>query len=132
MAENALTPSVYSTFVEGRTTYILDTLQESSDGGATWTARDVSSATVSVRFRAYKRPIVDGATGVLIDAAMTEVTAASGIVGYYARFDADYGQIECEIVVVDSSVADATTLTGYREVLWKRWKAEVISSVRAA
>lgn len=129
--ENTLSPSVYSVFCEGRTTYVLLTLQESSDGGSTWSAKDVSASSLSVRFRAYKRPIVDGASGVIIDEAMTKVTAASGIVGYYVLFTTDYGQVECEVVVVDSAVTGQATKSTYREVLWRRWKAEVIPAVMA-
>lgn len=128
-----LTRSVYDRFVEGRTVYILDTIEESSDGGATWAALNLTSSSLSVRFRAWKRPPVDGASGYIIDQPMTKVTAASGIVGYYATFEAEYGEVECEIVVVDSAVtATGVTTTGYRESLWKRWKAEVVSAVRYA
>lgn len=127
-----LKPSLYTTFQAGATVYVEVTLEESSDGGATYTAKSVASSDITARFRALKRPTVPTSAGYIIDAAMTEVDAANGVVGYYATFSAAYGQVECQIVVVDAGTANATTTTGYRETLWKRWNAEVVEGVLAS
>ena len=127
-----LTPSRYDTFVEGRTTYVRLTLQATTDGGATHSAIDVSSASLSVHLRAFKRPPVDGSASYLVDVTMTKVTAASGIVGGYVEFGADYGQVECEVVLIDTGAVSTVTTSGYREQIIKRWLAEVVSAVRAS
>jgi hypothetical protein len=126
------TPSVYAVFVEARSTYVRFTLQDSTDGGSTWSALDVSSSSLSVAFRAFKLPPTDGVAGYLVNSTLTKVTAASGIVGGYVRFTADYGQVQCEVVVIDSGTADANTTSGYREVVYRRWVAEVVPAVKAS
>ena len=124
--------SRYETFVEGRTTYVRLTLQSTTDGGTTWSAIDVSASSLSVHLRAWKRPPVDGSASYLVDVTLAKITPASGIVGGYVEFGADYGQVECEVVLIDTGAASTVTTSGYREQIIKRWLAEVVSAVRAS
>lgn len=127
-----LARSRYETFVEGRTTYVRLTLQTTTDGGATWSAIDVSASSLSVHLRAWKRPPVDGSSSYIVDVTLTKITAASGIVGGYVEFAAEYGQVECEVVLIDTGAASSVTTSGYREQVIHRWLAEVVSAVRAS
>jgi hypothetical protein len=126
-----VTRSRYEEFLEGQTVYVLDTLEDSSDG-ATWAAKDVSSATLSVKFRAQTLPAGTGSSSWIIDQTMTKVDGAAGKVGAYVNFTADYGSVECMIVLVDSAVVNTKTTTGYRETIYKRWEATVRPCVSAS
>ena len=110
--------SPYDEFEEGQTVYIEETLQDSTDNGATWSAVNLTSATLTVELRAQTFP--------------PGTTAASGIVGKYVRFTGDYGQVELRIVLIDSAVADTTTTSTYRERTFRKWLATVRPCVRAA
>lgn len=120
----------FHTFEEDRTTLIRGTLKDANDGAAL-SAVDVSSGTVSVRFRAYKMPPATDAD-YLIDGVMTKTDGANGIVTYYATFTSDYGQVACEVVLVDSAVTGQPTPTTYRERVFKKWMARVLPSVQPA
>jgi len=127
--------SPYDEFEEGQTVYIEETLQDSTDNGATWSAVNLTSATLTVELRAQTFPPGTTAASWLTigpDNSMTKVTAASGIVGKYVRFTGDYGQVELRIVLIDSAVADTTTTSTYRERTFRKWLATVRPCVRAA
>lgn len=122
----------YEEFDEGQTVYVELSLDDSTDNGATWSDVNLTSSALSVKFRAQSFPPGTGSSAWIIDDTMTKVTAASGIVGAYIRFAADYGQVECRVVLIDSAVVDTATTSGFRERTFRKWQATVRPCVRAA
>jgi len=112
----------YTVFEEDVTRYVYVTMQEFV-GTAAATAIDTSASTTKVYFRAMTHTTP---TSVLTPVELTNVgDGTDGIVAGNVRFVLPYQQIECRIVLVDELVADAQTITTYKERVWKRWLARV-------
>lgn len=92
----------------------------------TETPLDLSSASLT----AYFRGSLKGSTSVPVNVALSNVTDGTNgqvtgeVVFRRADFPGAAENIECAVVVVNSTVVDATTTSGFQETIWKgRWRS---------
>ena len=124
-------------FAEDRVTYIKEQLLETDEG--TTSGKDISSASWTIKFRMYQD---DSDAAVLLNTTLTKVAIAGG--DYADTGDAksgvagkikpvgEYARVICRIVLIDGSVVDANTISGYEEYVWAEWPSTVRGSVQPA
>lgn len=120
----------WGTFIVDRAKRLRFTVKQSIDGAAL-SVVDLSESTAKVYFRASTLPADSlTASNYLVNSALTKSDGTNGLIDDRVTFTAAYGEVECELTLVDEAVAAATTPSGYREEVLKRWRAEVIASVQ--
>lgn len=120
-------------YAVGRTEEFAGVLEKYDPATDAWIAWDVSDASLSIRFRAYKRPAGSKAAAEFdVDQDVDKVN--SGTDGEYAAFvtfATARALVECEIVVIDATVNNAATPSGKREVQVRVWDARVEAALAA-
>lgn len=123
----------WSVIYEDRAFHFRGTIEEELDSGA-WSGVDLSSASVSVVFRAWPPPTSGRTASDFVGGTPATLSKVSG--GSTGKFDSyvtvttDYAELIAEIVVVDSSVTSQPTPTTYREEVVARWEMRVAASVQ--
>lgn len=119
------TPSRYDSFHDGETLDMAWTIESSTDGGATFAAVNLTSASITVKLRAYTIPAGSTSGDLILNTTCTKSDAAAGKVTASASFTAAYGEVRMELVQLDTGTADANTVSGYVERIRKAWRAQV-------
>jgi hypothetical protein len=121
-----LIPPPYGAAVCGRGLRIVRQIEERTSS-AVFSAKDISAARWVYRIRAYTS---DAATTFTYNEVITKGSASStGWLDHYLSLgDTAYDSLIWEVVEIDTSNADATTETGYREAVLERWKQPVVDA----
>lgn len=126
----------YDTFHALRVARLRIQAMEEIDGVTT--GRDFSATKWKLYFRAYTTPVATGQT-LIINLELTKVTGtasggdtgkAEGLIEFAA---ADVGDVQCELVAVDTDVVQAGTPSGKKEYrIDDPWRATVYASAGSA
>lgn len=135
---------LYSRFVARRAKWVYVQVKDLKGNPPTATARDCSGASVGAYFRAWSSPPGATSSSYLVNQSMTKTlnpdgsdgSVTAGSTGWFrvlVEFPSDDGQVVCEVVVVDTSVARTsgavTTPSGYlEEQIEDQWTATVAPS----
>lgn len=123
----------WSEWHEDRAKRLRGTIQEQTDGGS-WSAVDLSSSNVTVRFRAWKPP-ADSLTSSDYVSNVTLSKVGDGTAGKFddrVTITAGYSELIGEIVVADAAVTSQPTPTTYREEVIVTFSFCVSESVQPA